>query len=264
MRINTPFSCVGWGLSAAALRFVVTALLLVSLPAACDGAFLGAKTTTTPTTSGRGGAAIRGPRPSSSGLVCRTATATLALSALPGGVLPVILPAHSSVVLPWTAASSPSATEPQHLGLIPQQPFGMLLLASETAVDSWVGGLTTLAYVALGLLVALFALAFATTNWLLPAAAQQLEENCRRDCPDLWNEFQAKLGPGEILAQRPDLVQELGNEYNRRFLRELEARQQELASPPRSNGGDNPGTGRSTTKVSDSAIDVEVKQVDSE
>lgn len=43
-----------------------------------------------------------------------------------------------------------------------------------------------------------------------PAAAKGFEKECKELSPELWMEYQAKLEPGETIATRPDLVQELG------------------------------------------------------
>jgi hypothetical protein len=45
---------------------------------------------------------------------------------------------------------------------------------------------------------------------IVPAAAKELEKECLELAPDLWKEYQTKLEPGQTMAQRPDLMQELG------------------------------------------------------
>ena len=68
--------------------------------------------------------------------------------------------------------------------------------------------------VAIGLTAIVFALAGLTylfASILIPKAAEQLEKEAKELAPDLWEEYQAKLGEGETMATRPDLMQELGN-----------------------------------------------------
>jgi len=86
-----------------------------------------------------------------------------------------------------------------------------------------------IAVVGLVLVGGLLALTFLVTNVLVPAAARQLEDNCRRDYPDLWEEYELKLREtGESLTQRPDLMQELGNKYQDLMMKDFEAKQKEV------------------------------------
>lgn len=65
--------------------------------------------------------------------------------------------------------------------------------------------------VAIGSTVVGFAaLTFVTINFVVPKAAQQLESDTKRLKPEFWEEYQAKLEEGETMADRPDLLQELG------------------------------------------------------
>lgn len=50
-----------------------------------------------------------------------------------------------------------------------------------------------------------------TAAFLVPRAAEQLESDTRRLRPGLWDEYEAKLEPGETMTSRPDLLQDLGN-----------------------------------------------------
>eukprot|EP00526_Cylindrotheca_closterium_P015120 CAMPEP_0113651188 /NCGR_PEP_ID=MMETSP0017_2-20120614/27274_1 /TAXON_ID=2856 /ORGANISM="Cylindrotheca closterium" /LENGTH=252 /DNA_ID=CAMNT_0000563821 /DNA_START=5 /DNA_END=763 /DNA_ORIENTATION=- /assembly_acc=CAM_ASM_000147 len=49
-----------------------------------------------------------------------------------------------------------------------------------------------------------------TASIIVPAAAKELETECKDLAPELWDEYMAKLEEGESIAQRPDLMQELG------------------------------------------------------
>ena len=51
---------------------------------------------------------------------------------------------------------------------------------------------------------------FLTASVLIPAAAKELEQECKDLAPEMWDEYQALLEPGQTMAQRPDLMQELG------------------------------------------------------
>jgi hypothetical protein len=106
------------------------------------------------------------------------------------------------------------------------------LAATDTAsiLDALGEGLRT---VAIGVTVVIFffaGLAYLTAAILIPKAAEQLEIEAKELAPDLWQEYQAKLGPGESMATRPDLLQELGNKIKplieRKMMREQQQQQQ--------------------------------------
>jgi len=54
-------------------------------------------------------------------------------------------------------------------------------------------------------------LAYVSATFIVPKAADQLEKDTKRLSPGLWEEYEAKLGEGETMARRPDLLQELAN-----------------------------------------------------
>jgi hypothetical protein len=67
--------------------------------------------------------------------------------------------------------------------------------------------------IAVGITALLIFLAGSTlllANIIIPAAAKELEKECNELAPELWVEYQAKLEPGQTMANRPDLMQELG------------------------------------------------------
>lgn len=75
------------------------------------------------------------------------------------------------------------------------------------------GALDVVKNIALGITAVLFLLAGITylyASFIIPAAAQELEKECKELNPELWAEYQAKLGEGETIATRPDLMQEMG------------------------------------------------------
>jgi hypothetical protein len=95
--------------------------------------------------------------------------------------------------------------------------------SSSLLTSDLLGVATDIAFGIVGIFAFLAGLAFLSANWLIPMAAKQLEDNCRKDFPELWSEYEAKLEPGESLVTRPDLIQELGDLYNVRFIERLQA-----------------------------------------
>lgn len=67
-----------------------------------------------------------------------------------------------------------------------------------------------IAVVITGIIFLLAGLTFLTASVIVPAAAKELEKECLELNPELWNEYQQKLEPGQTIAQRPDLMQEMG------------------------------------------------------
>lgn len=92
-------------------------------------------------------------------------------------------------------------------------------------------------------------------------AAEQLEKETKELRPDLWDEYQAKLGEGETMATRPDLLQELGN-IMQPLLVEKEARmaagQQQNTNVADVSTQAPPPPPPTTTVTSDNVVDVEV------
>eukprot|EP00529_Nitzschia_sp_RCC80_P021873 CAMPEP_0113467130 /NCGR_PEP_ID=MMETSP0014_2-20120614/14650_1 /TAXON_ID=2857 /ORGANISM="Nitzschia sp." /LENGTH=394 /DNA_ID=CAMNT_0000359417 /DNA_START=43 /DNA_END=1227 /DNA_ORIENTATION=+ /assembly_acc=CAM_ASM_000159 len=64
-------------------------------------------------------------------------------------------------------------------------------------------GLTAIIFLAAGL-------TYLTASILIPAGAQQLEQECLALIPDRWQEYQLKLEEGQSIKDRPDLMFELG------------------------------------------------------
>lgn len=54
------------------------------------------------------------------------------------------------------------------------------------------------------------ALTLVMANIIIPKAAEELEAKARKEYPELWRATEAKLEEGEVLATRPDLIQDLG------------------------------------------------------
>ncbi len=90
-----------------------------------------------------------------------------------------------------------------------------LLLSDDAAAiegaNSALAGLRTFFVVITALVFGFAGLTFVTAAFIVPKAAEQLENDTKRLRPGLWEEFEEKLGEGETMATRPDLLQELGN-----------------------------------------------------
>ena len=67
--------------------------------------------------------------------------------------------------------------------------------------------------IAIGVTAIIFLLAgltYLTASIIVPAAAKELEQECKELAPELWDEYTARLEPGQQMSQRPDLMQEMG------------------------------------------------------
>lgn len=64
-------------------------------------------------------------------------------------------------------------------------------------------GATAIVFVGAGL-------TYLIASLVIPAAAKELEKECKELNPALWDEYIDKLEPGETMDRRPDLMQELG------------------------------------------------------
>jgi len=115
------------------------------------------------------------------------------------------------------------------LNALPESILSSLMLADEQAVSDVIsysdvlgsdvmqqgGGImetvTSVLRAITGVVFLLARLTYVTAAVLIPQAAKQLENQTKELDPDLWDEYQAKLEPGQTLDQRPDLMQELGD-----------------------------------------------------
>lgn len=73
----------------------------------------------------------------------------------------------------------------------------------------------------IGVVAVIAGIAFLVANFLIPQAAAEVEAQVKKKYPDLWREYEVKLEPGEVLAMRPDLIQELGNKMQQMDLEEF-------------------------------------------
>jgi hypothetical protein len=113
-----------------------------------------------------------------------------------------------------------------------------------------------------GIATVLVLLGFLTTSYIVPTAVKQVETLANELDPDLWNEYQRKLGPEETLAMRPDLLQELGNKVlqlqQEQFAKEMLELDAELESQENGRKG-NPArsTEQPKSKADTTIIDID-------
>ena len=88
--------------------------------------------------------------------------------------------------------------------------------------DGIAGTLTTIASVIAIIVFAFGALLLIMANIVIPQAAKELEEKARKEYPQEWAACEAKLEEGEVLAMRPDLIQELGRQVQEGDLKKFE------------------------------------------
>lgn len=88
--------------------------------------------------------------------------------------------------------------------------------------DSLLSGLRTFFAVLTALVFGAFGLTYFIAAVIVPKAAEQLEADTKRLRPGLWEEYEAKLEPGQTMATRPDILQELGEEMRPIILEDFE------------------------------------------
>lgn len=90
-----------------------------------------------------------------------------------------------------------------------------IMLSDETGAiaeaNSGLQGMRTFFAIITALIVAAAGLTYATAAFIVPKAAERLEKDTKRLRPGLWEEYEAKLIEGATMANRPDLLEELGN-----------------------------------------------------
>lgn len=85
----------------------------------------------------------------------------------------------------------------------------------ESVSSGFLSTAKTVAIIGGGIVAFFLVITVVFAAFVIPAAAKELETKIQKEYPDLWDEYQAKLGEGETLSQRPDLIQELGNRLQR-------------------------------------------------
>ena len=85
--------------------------------------------------------------------------------------------------------------------------FSSMILAED---GGFIDIIRNIAFAATALVFLLAGLTFVTASIIIPAAAKELEKECKELAPELWDEYQGLLEPGQTIDQRPELMQELG------------------------------------------------------
>ena len=104
----------------------------------------------------------------------------------------------------------------EQLSSLPPFPLFLISDVGEEAallqsIDGGAAGVLRNIFIGAGVIVALLVgLAILSATVIIPAAARELEQECKELAPDMWDEYLRKLEPGQTMAQRPDLIQELG------------------------------------------------------
>ena len=146
----------------------------------------------------------------------------LAIVAALSGVSAFIQPknvAHSSIEIRRTKMNTgiPVESRLESLKMLPDElsTATSIILSAEVddiaGANAALGGLRTFFAVITAVVFGFAGLTYVTAAFIVPKAAEQLENDTKRLRPGLWEEFEAKLGEGETMASRPDLLQELGN-----------------------------------------------------
>lgn len=68
---------------------------------------------------------------------------------------------------------------------------------------------------------------FMYSSYIIPEAAKQLESETKELAPKLWREMKDELEDGEILEQRPDLMEQLFTKIQPYLLKEIAEQMQE-------------------------------------
>ena len=121
------------------------------------------------------------------------------------------LPSNPTTTHYWTASSFPFPPMTHNAAISPMYSF--LVVAQDGGGGGGGGMMDILRNVAIGITAIVFLLAgltYMTASVIIPAAAKELETECKELAPELWEQYQAKLEPGQTMGQRPDLMQELG------------------------------------------------------
>lgn len=155
-----------------------------------------------------------------------------------------------------TLAWSSSWPMADHLGAATTASTSTLLLGEGNALLDTIQ--TVLVVLTAGAFL-IFGISYILAAFIIPKAAEQVEREAKELAPELWDEYQAKLGEGETMATRPDLLQELGNKIQpliEQKMQRMNSPGQPQPQPPKQQGGDaQRGSSSSSTP---SAIDAEI------
>jgi len=132
---------------------------------------------------------------------------------------------------------TPSAVPPN----LDSEVFTVIAQQPSLLVSDALGVVKNIAIAITGVIAVFAAIAILFSTFIIPAAAEQLEKQARELDPGMWQEYEQKLEPGETLAMRPDLMQELGNKVQARAIAEFEKIEQEVQSKSTSESTAPPG-----------------------
>lgn len=120
-------------------------------------------------------------------------------------------------------------------------------MAIVTNILIGVGGIATL----------LVLFGFLATSYIIPTAVKQVETLAKDLDPDLWIEYQQKLGPDETLATRPDLLEELGSKVVQLQQEQFENEMGKLDAELKRAGDEIKGSSEASKSGADTVIDVD-------
>jgi hypothetical protein len=139
-----------------------------------------------------------------------------AFSAVRALSLNTIPPTLTEITSSMTLSGAEALPEMEPAALTPSE-----LNDAAVFVDKLGEGLRGISFGIIGVVAVIAGIAFFVANFLIPQAAAEVEAQVKKKYPDLWREYEVKLEPGEVLAMRPDLIQELGNKMRQMDLEEF-------------------------------------------
>lgn len=142
-----------------------------------------------------------------------TSLASLLFSAAASLSEAFVAPSRVGLCRPHAAATSLNSLPEFNTFLLSDGLSAATYMGGSEDLSSLYGPLSTLRTFFIVVAAAVFgitAIAYLTAAFLVPRAAEQLEQDTKRLRPELWDEYEAKLEEGESMVNRPDLLQELG------------------------------------------------------
>ena len=139
--------------------------------------------------------------------------------------------------------------------------------SSSLIVADALGVISNIVLVVGGLFGVLLLFAVLFISFIIPKAAEELERQVQKDYPELWEEYSAQLKEGELLASRPDLIQELGEKIQALQMEQFESQEilpdfPPTVTPPTSEGRSASSTPSSSTIRKENIVDAEVVEED--
>jgi hypothetical protein len=197
-------------------------------------------------------------------------------------MMPKLIKSGLAFILAWATTIEPTvqgfATTPHtfglartrtELGMLPQtfltsqQPSAVSLTQSSLLVADAMEIVQNVLIGVGGIVVVLYGVTILLSSWIIPKAAEQIELQAKELDPALWQEYASKLEPGEVLAMRPDLMQELGEKVQALTIEKFEQIQEEARNPTviraetTSSMSDDPNNASNRPKLTN-VVDVEV------